>query len=117
MQKIYISVPFEGRSKEAIQNTINKIEKTLTEFYGESITFEHTVHIPEQNDMWNWAYSLQKMSTCDMFVRLDMCHSYKETRLEMYAADILGSMDEITFPSKLYAPDVYKKETEEMELD
>lgn len=116
MQKVYISVPCVGRKQKDIQDTINKIEKTLTGLYDKELQFEHTVYIPDQNDMWNWSYSLQKMSTCDMFVRLDMCHSYNETRLEMYAANILSSMSEIVLPSRLYAPDVYKKETEALEI-
>jgi len=88
MKKVFLSLPMKGRTDEAIQETITKMEDFVKIFYpNETIEFMHNFNplitkeierinasqpnMIKKEPLWYLSYAIKQMAQCDIFVQID----------------------------------------------
>lgn len=114
MKKVFLSVPMKGRTKEQIEQSINKIKEITQAFCkGEDIEFINTIvqdRPPYETDeshtaIWYLGKSLELLSECDLLVTLDCHYEFNGCDVECQVARRYG-IEVLSLPTEFVAKDL-----------
>ena len=129
MKKLFVSIPLKGRSKEEIQDSLDKIKEAAEGLLDEKVEVLHQ----EPKDMPDFgkdeedarealkflSKDLELMADADYFATIDNNYDYRHCCLEedifrrYFAESYEGSKDNMMrFSTNIVCPDVVKKERE-----
>lgn len=130
MKKLFVSIPLKGRSKEEIQDSLDKIKEAAEGLLGEKVDLLHqeAKDVPEftkddenaREALKFLSKDLDLMADADYFATIDCNWEYRHCEIEesifrryFLESDYQEAKDVILhFPTQLVCPDVAKKERE-----
>lgn len=131
MKKVFVSIPLKGRSKEQIQDSLDKIKAAVEGLLGGEVEILHQdlKDLPDfdkgedEDSLEFLGKDLALMADADYFATIECNWDYRHCCLE---EDIFrrykcvgdcakGKDDPMKFPVNIIAPDVVKKEKEQAE--
>jgi len=129
MKKVFASIPLKGRSKDEIQDSLDKIKEAAEGLLDEKVELLHTEpkDVPDfekgeddaREAMKFLSKDLEMMAEADYFATIDCNYDYRHCALEedifrRYFCDgHYGSIDNIMkFSTNIVCPDIVKKERE-----
>lgn len=133
MKKVFVSIPLKGRSKEQIQDSLDKIKGAVEGLLDGEVKILHqdVKDIPDfdkdesEDSLEFLGKDLELMADADYFATIDCNYSYRHCEIEEdifrkyknVSTPVIGSREENMFKFSLnvIAPDVVKKEKEEAE--
>lgn len=129
MKKVFVSIPLKGRSKEQIQDSLDKIKAAVEGLLDAKVEVLHqkVEDLPDftkedSDDSIEFiGEDLKLMSEADYFATVEHNYDYRHCSLEedifrRYKDDEFGKNDKmLRFSLNIIAPDVIKKEREQAE--
>lgn len=132
MKKVFVSIPLKGRSKDEIQDSLDKIKSAVEGLLDGEVELLHqdVKDIPDfskgdvEENLEFLGKDIQLMADADYFATIDDNWDYRHCRLEedifRYYKNAGKSWDEnkdnmLRFSLNIIAPDIVKKEREEAE--
>ena len=132
MKKVFVSIPLKGRSKDEIQDSLDKIKAAVEGLLDGEVELLHqdVKDIPDfskgdvEENLEFLGKDIQLMADADYFATIDDNWDYRHCRLEedifRYYKNAGKSWEEnkdnmLRFSLNIIAPDIAKKEKEEAE--
>lgn len=117
MKKVFLSIPMNGRTKENIEKSIEKMKAVITAYLGEEVEFIDTIVLDMppydayKEAVWYLGKSIELMSQADIFVYLNNTYEYGGCAIECDVAQHYG-IQCIMLERNLIAPDILEIERE-----